>query len=284
MQIVHTPRFPTTCAFHFSGVVQMMQSLFTVSLSAFRDRAFPWAAALCVSVLGMSSPVLADQLRFQASGEDLATGGFVAPRLTKDGWALSFSHIQVTLGEVVAHQASPAFEPQAGGEITSQAQVALPGVVTIDLVTQADGDDMVSVAELPAPAGHYNALAWSMLPALDGKHAGDSLVLIGEAEKDGTRVAFHIASRDAVHHRCGEYVGDERKGFVTAGAPGEVEITLHLDHLFGRADKPADDPMNLDALGFAPFVGGGERQAFSLNGLHLGHVGEGHCAVALVDD
>lgn len=240
-------------------------------------------AVLGASVFMSASPVWADQLRFQASGEDLATGGFVAPRLTKDGWALSFTHIQVTLGNIVAHQSEPAFDPQSGTRIASQVQVVVPGAMTVDLVDQADDEDRVTVAELPAPAGHYNALEWSLLPAPEGEHAGDSLILIGEAEKEGQRVAFHLASRDQVHHRCGEYVGDERKGFVSAGAPGELEITLHLDHLFGRADKAADDPMNQDALGFAPFAGGVERQLFSLAGLHLGHAGEGHCAVGAVE-
>ncbi len=258
-------------------------SLFpTTSPYSFRAATGALVAVLYASLLGAASPVLADQLRFQASGERLATNGFVAPSLTKDGWALRFAHIQLTLGNVVAHQTTPASDPKAGGEIASQLQVAVPGKVTVDLVAQADAQNMVTVAEVSAPAGHYNALSWSLLPASAGDYPGDSLVLIGEAEKDGRRVTFHLASRDAVHHRCGEYVGDVRKGFVAAGAPGEVEITLHLDHLFGRADKAVDDPMNLNAIGFAPFAHGGERQEFSLAGLHLGHVGEGHCALVPV--
>jgi hypothetical protein len=77
-------------------------------------------------------------------------------------------------------------------------------------------------------------------------------------------------------HACGEYLGDMRKGFVTVGGVADLEITLHLDHLFGRADKPADDEMNPDAPGFDAFASGGRHQ-FSLEGVHVGHVGEGHC-------
>jgi hypothetical protein len=136
------------------------------------------------------------------------------------------------------------------------------------------------ITTLPAAAGHWNALSWALVPAQSEAFAGYALVLQGTATRDGRTVAFTMGSRNTAHHACGEYLGDRRKGFVTADSPGDLEVTLHLDHLFGRADKPADDPMNLDALGFDRFAGTAGMQEFSLAGLHLGHVGEGHCHVS----
>ena len=55
----------------------------------------------CCAVLGVSAPALAQDgtgaLHFQANGEELATEGFKAPKLTKDGWAIKFSHIYMSL-------------------------------------------------------------------------------------------------------------------------------------------------------------------------------------------
>jgi len=220
----------------------------------------------------------AGSLTLFASGEDLATEGFAAPKLTRDGWALEFTRILATFDRITAFQTDPPF--MADGPAIAGTAVALAGPFTVDLV-DADARDLVELATVHAPEGHFNALAWALVPATGGEAAGYSLVLEGIARRDGQEVAFALATADSVMHACGEYVGDARKGFVTAGGAAELEITLHLDHLFGRADKPADDPMNLDAPGFAPFASGG-RHALSLDGLHLGHVGEGHCHVTML--
>ncbi len=211
----------------------------------------------------------AGSLTLFASGEDLATEGFNAPKLTKDGWALEFTSIFATFDQITAWQTDPPFMAE-GPEITG---VALPfdGPFTVDLV-DADDNDLVELATITAPAGHFNALSWALVPGDEGF----SLVFEGIARKDGQEVEFTLRSADAIAHACGEYLGDERKGFVTEGGEADLEITLHLDHLFGRADKADDDEVNLEAIGFAPFATGGEFD-FSLDGLHLGHFGEGHC-------
>lgn len=215
----------------------------------------------------------ADSLTLFASGEDLATAGFNHPKLTRDGWQLAFTRVIATFDQVSAWRTEPPFAAD-GPEISGEALV-FDGPFTVDLV-DADAEDRVELATLPAAAGHYNALSWALVPAPAGEFEGLSLVFEGVARRDGEEVPFVLATRDTVAHACGEYVGDERKGIVTADAGADLEITLHLDHLFGRADKAADDAMNLAALGFDPFAAGG-RQDFSLAGLHVGHVGEGHC-------
>jgi hypothetical protein len=235
---------------------------------------FPLVAAVLAPALALSPAVLqADTLTLFASGEDLGTEGFTEPRLTRDGWQLTFSRIIATVDDVSAWQTDPPF--MADGPAIAGEELAVGGPFTVDLV-DADDADRVEVATVDAPEGFFNALSWSLVPAPEGEFAGFSLVFEGTATRDGQEVAFTLATRDAIAHACGEYVGDERKGFVAAGQGTDLEITLHLDHLFGRADRPADGAMNMEALGFDAFAAGG-MQEFSLGGLHVGHVGEGHC-------
>lgn len=236
------------------------------------------ATAILLALVGAPSHA-AGKLGVFANGEDLATEGFVAPELTKDGWQLVFDRIEVTLAGVAALQSDPPFDAEAGGAPVASVTVPLGdgAPLTIDL-TETDADGRVLLATLEAPLGHYNAVVWSVVPAPRVDNAGMSMVLAGTATRGGQTVDFTLTS-DATHrYACGEYVGDARTGFLADGGTAEVELTFHLDHIFGRADKSPDDPMNLDAVGFDPFAGGGV-QSIDLAGLHIGHVGEGHCAV-----
>ena len=230
------------------------------------------AAAFCI----MAPALHADSLTLFASGEDLATAGFTAPKLTRDGWELEFSRITVSFDQITAWQSNPPFMAD-GPEISGDALV-FSGPVIVDLV-DADEDDRVELATMTAAPGHYNALSWALVPAVSGEIEGYSLVLEGVARKEGQEVDFTLRSADAVMHACGEYLGDTRKGFVSEDSAGDLEMTFHLDHLFGRADKGAEDETNVAALGFDRFATGGVHD-FSFGDLHVGHVGEGHCYVS----
>ncbi len=118
-----------------------------------------------------------------------------------------------------------------------------------------------------------------MVKATSGSAAGYSLVIIGTAEKDGQSVDFTINIEEECGYSCGEYVGDERKGILEKGGTADLEMTFHFDHIFGDAETPLDDELNLGALGFEPFADLAEDGKVDLNmaELHLGHVGEGHC-------
>ena len=231
--------------------------------------------ALIASALMLVAPVAASAttLTLFASGEDLATEGFTDPRLTKDGWALDFSRIIAHVDQVTAWRSEPPFMGD-GPEIDGTA-LEFGGPFKVDLV-DADDADRVELATIDADPGFYNALSWTLSPAPEGKFEGFSLVFEGVARRDGEEVAFTLATRDAIYHACGEYVGDTRKGIVTEDAGSELEITLHLDHMFGRADWPEDRAANQEALGFDAFAEGGMHE-FTLGDLHIGHVGEGHC-------
>jgi len=229
-----------------------------------------WIAAMA------STAAVADTARLVllADGEALATEGFLAPRLSRDGWELRFSSVRATLANVVAHQTEPPYDATSGAAIDGTVSVRLlEGPLTVDL-TAVDAGGLVTVAAVDAPVGFYNALAWDLVPGADGT----SLLLSGSARRADHHVEFRIHTGDAVRHRCGEFIGDARLGVLREGGSAELQVTFHLDHLFGRADKPADDGVNLQAPGFDPFSDGGD-QHLSLDGLHIGHVGEGHCHV-----
>ena len=227
-----------------------------------------------------ASKAQAGTLQFFANGEELITEGFLAPKLTKDGWQLTFSHAFVSLSDITAYQTDPPFDTRSGQPIKAKEKVMLEGVHVIDLAAGAEDDPPVFVGEVKnVPAGHYNAISWKMAADKQGLLSGYTMLLTGVAEKDGRKVNFQIRTAEESTYTCGEFVGDERKGFLQAGGMADLEMTFHFDHIFGRADKDADDPMNLEAMGFEPFAHKTGVQEIRLQGLHIGHAGEGHCVV-----
>jgi len=212
-------------------------------------------------------------LQFHANGEDFVRQGFVS----KDGWSINFDHVYITLADVTAYQTDPPYDPHSGGNISGKVQVSLDKVYTVDLAEGSEDVPPILVGEVPnALVGHYNAISWRMVKASSGPAAGYSLVMIGTAEKDGQSVDFTINDEDEYSYSGGEYVGDERKGMVVEGGTADLEMTFHFDHIFGDAETPLDDALNLDALGFEPFAEGREVD-LNMAEFHLGHVGEGHC-------
>ncbi len=200
----------------------------------------------------------------------------------------------MTLDNVEAHQTDPPFDPHLDDRIVSGATVALPGPVTVDL---ASGDGPVILGEIAdVPAGHYNAISWDLVPAGPGPSEGYSIFIDGQAEKGSQSYNVYIGIEQGYRYLGGEYVGDERKGFVESGGSADLEITFHFDHIFGDAGLAADDPLNTAAAGFEPFAslmaeGTVEADLSSMRGLlgedfhadmmdlltTLGHTGEGHC-------
>lgn len=232
-------------------------------------------------------------LELKANGEDFVREGFVS----KDGWHIRFDHVYVTLAEVEAYQTDPPYDPHEAGAPQATATVRLDGTFTVDL---AEGDEQAEpllVGAVPdAPAGHYNALHWKMVRADSGPAAGYALVITGAAEKDGQTIQFTVRIEREYEYTCGDYVGDERKGFVSKDGTADLEMTFHFDHVFGDAGTPADDELNVDAPGFAPFAAISRDGSLDIDlaGLEaelgsteyqmlveilptLGHVGEGHC-------
>jgi len=242
-------------------------------------------AALLTACLGEETGTLT----FRANGEDFVRQGFVS----KDGWSIQFDHVYVTLADVTAYQTEPPYDPHSGEEIEADTNVELDRTFTVDLADGGPDASPVQVASVGnAPVGHYNAISWEMVPG----DSGYPLVIEGTAEKDGETIDFTLQVEKEYSYACGDYVGDERKGILTEDGQAEVEMTFHFDHIFGDAETPLDDDLNMGAPGFEPFAQAAEggsvemdmaemEEALSAEDYQilvdtlptLGHVGEGHC-------
>lgn len=236
-------------------------------------------------------------LLFTANGEEFIREGFTS----KDGWVLSFEHAFVTMTNITAYQSNPPYDTSQGRDIGYDVKVEVEGSFTADLAEPVS--DPAELAELAdVPAGHYNALSWTMARAAEGRADGYSILLIGAAEKEGEIISFTLGFEQEVEYLGGDYIGDERKGIVAPGGTAELEMTFHFDHLFGDYDEGADDEINTEAFGFDPLAAHAVdgviiadlqllEQILSIEDYelllsiltHLAHVGEGHCLAQFVN-
>jgi len=214
-------------------------------------------------------------LSFYVNGEDFVRQGFAS----EDGWSIQFDHVYITLSDITAYQTKPPYDPQSQADIDGEATASLNKIYTVDLADGGEDAPPVLVNEISeAPAGHYNAISWKMTRAESGPAAGHSLVMIGTAHKSGQSIDFTIEVDEECEYHCGEYVGDVRKGILEEGGTADLEMTFHFDHIFGDAELPRDDELNLAAIGFEPFAQGAKgSDVINMIEMHLGHVGEGHC-------
>ena len=231
-------------------------------------------------------------LEFTANGEDFVRQGFTS----KDGWQISFDNVWINLTDITAYQSDPPYEPDMEGNINAEQIIQLPRSYVVDLATGDENADPISVDQMIVPAGRYNALSWQIVPATAGDLESYSLMMVGTAEKDGEILPFTIGVEKSYSNLCGEFVGDERKGILTADGVANLEMTFHFDHIFGDGDLPADDSLNKLAVGFEPFASVAENGVIdtdlaALQNLladdtyqmlldilpTLGHTGEGHC-------
>lgn len=228
-----------------------------------------------------------------ANGEDFVREGFTS----KDGWEIVFDHVYVTLAQIQPARTDPPFEPESDMEFSGERDlIAATRPVTVDL----KADSTVEVARLTADPGHYNALSWMMVPAEEGPSTGYSMLLEGTAAKEGETLPFRIGIEASWLYEAGDYVGEERRGMLRSGSEADLEMTFHMDHLFGDADLPAEDALNQGAPGFSLFQWLADtsqvtdlavmeemlspeeyEHVFGLLG-NLGHVGEGHARSLVV--
>ncbi|NJN62386.1 MAG: hypothetical protein HC795_13400 [Coleofasciculaceae cyanobacterium RL_1_1] len=127
-----------------------------------------------------------------ANGEDFVREGFTS----KDGWAIAFDQVNVSLGEVVPLQ----------GEVPGEA-------IAPQMVDLAAGDETaepIALGTVTVPSGHYTGVNWSFAPSENQP----SLTLVGTATKDDRTLNFNLAFSPDTAYTCGEYIGDVRKGFV----------------------------------------------------------------------
>ncbi|MEM9266990.1 MAG: DUF4382 domain-containing protein [Cyanobacteria bacterium P01_F01_bin.13] len=226
-------------------------------------------------------------LELRANGEDFIRQGFTS----KDGWQVEFDHVYANIQDVVAYQSDPLFNPDTDVEISAKTNVLMTASAEVDLAEGDENATPILVEQVETPAGRYNALSWKLV-----SDAGPSLMLIGRATRDGETIPFEISMNPSLEFFCGDFVGDERKGFLSSGETADLETTFHFDHLFGDIDISADEVLNRGALGFDPFAALAQDGAVKLTPEDLetrltkteklqladiykglGHVGEGHC-------
>lgn len=232
------------------------------------------------------------QLEVRANGEDFVRRGLV----TKDDWAITFDHVYITLAELEALQTDPPFDPDGGTTPQVVHRETLPASQVVDLASPNASTALVT--SFPeASAGRYNALLVAIAPAKTGPAIGESLRLVGQAEKAGRNISFTLDWDQAYRYACGDFIGDQRKGILKAGDRADLEVTFHFDHVFGNGEAPASDELNQTALGFEPLA----RLATSQDQIQLDraalqaqltpddwkrleaamaglvHTGEGHC-------
>lgn len=111
------------------------------------------------------------------------------------------------------------------------------------------GEKGVSVEHVKA--GNYQSLKFGIRRKQSGEHKGFSMVLIGQAARDGKAVSFTIKLDEEMDFDGREgYVGDELKGLLSAEGTTDVEMTFHFDHVFGDIETGMDDHINTGSVGF----------------------------------
>jgi len=240
------------------------------------------------------------KLEIHANGEDFVREGFVS----KDNWQISFNHVYVNLIEVTAYQSDPPFHAEANSDIKAKEKVSLDQAKTVDLAEGDESAEPVLIQKFAeVPAGKYNALSWKMVKGEDEATEAQTIVMDGTAEKDGQTIDFTIKIDKEYEYICGEFVGGERKGILKPGGSTDLELTFHLDHIFGDADASAENDINTNALGFEPLVtlakdGKLEVEMSQLESelpandyetlekalVGIGHVGESHCQASTITD
>ena len=218
-------------------------------------------------------------IAFTANGEDFVRQGFV----DKQGWSISFDHLYISIVDPMAYTPD-------GTE-----QVVLSGSHWVDLATGNEDAQPILLGTVDgAKAANYQSLRFALKRVASGPYAGSTIVMIGKAEREGTRVPFTIGFDEEMEFDGREgYVGDEIKGLLSAGGETDVEMTFHFDHVFGDIEAAAGDHINTGSVGFDFFhrfaedgtVDVSQQQLRGAEGYHtlvealwtLGHLGEGHC-------
>lgn len=193
-------------------------------------------------------------LEFYANGGDRIFVGMIS----KDGWKMVFNHFYLTMTDVTSYQTDPPYDPVYSANIIRyETSVSLDGTHTVD-IAQGGGRRLVG-SVVDAPTGFYNAVSWYYTPAEQGDAAGHSVVMVGQAAKDGELVDFTIKLDLKGGYQCGEYFTDhadreEKMGELESGQVAEQEITIAVENIFGDAGMAAQGVLNQMAVGFEPFA------------------------------
>jgi hypothetical protein len=165
-------------------------------------------------------------LAVRVYGEEFIEAGIPA-EVFSDGWAVGFDKFLITVGEIEAAKAGD--DPES----------LEPGFLVFDLTRGSGGGGHVA-ARGTVPYGLYDETRFLVAPAADAeagnaseadlkvmRDGGFSVYVAGRATK--ADVTMNFAWGFATRTR---YTACESSAEVRAGLAGQVELTIHGDHLF----------------------------------------------------
>jgi len=229
---------------------------------------------------GKHQPKGTGTINFTVNGEDFVKKGFT----DRDGWKITFKHLYINI-----------VNPTAYTQDNSVPSVTLLGDFWTDL-TKGGMDAkpiFIGVAKNIKPA-NYQSLKFQLRRKVSGKFKGYSIVMIGTAKKKNIKIPFKIKLNEEIDFDGKEgFVGDTIKGIVKNHGSTDVEMTFHLDHLFGDITADKKSHVRTGSVGFKFFkkYGTSTQVNVSQNDFKkdkkypvflkalwsLGHLGEGHC-------
>jgi hypothetical protein len=213
--------------------------MFTRPTKKLFRRCVSLGAVLCCACSGGEGEV-----EVRVWGEAFIEEGIPATELA-DGWAIGFDGFEVVLRDV------------------SVAGVSFEDPEPVDLSEPSEGRGQ-RVGRAAAPAGEHDDAAFSIV----------SVVVEGSAEQGGVTKTFAWTFDTAV-----AYSNCETQTEVPRGGVGELQITVHADHLFYDSLVSEEPALRFDAIAAADTDNDGEVTMAELAAADIGAYDPGNLAI-----
>lgn len=197
---------------------------------------------LCACMAGCAAGE--GEVEVRAWGESFIEDGIPADELA-DGWAIEFARFEVELRDV-----------SVGG-------ASLGDPDPIDLAEASEGRGQL-IGRAPVPAGEYDDAAFTLASA----------TVEGSAQKDGVTKTFAWTFATPV-----DYVNCETLTDVPRDGVGELQITVHADHLFYDSLVSEEPALRFDAIAAADTDDDGEVTMAELAAADIGAYDPGNLAI-----
>lgn len=203
-----------------------------------------------VAALLLACEPAEDELEVRVYGEAYIEEGIPAD-VFDDGWALHYDKFLVSLGAV-----------EVAASASSGTALGTQPLQVYDLTEPSKGAGQAVAADM-VPVGGYHDVAYLIAPYVESelappepfiasdasaadralmKEGGFSVYVAGRATKGGVTKTFAWGFATRTRYTACESVAE-----VESGAPGQVQITIHGDHLF-YDDLYSPTPMLLFGL------------------------------------
>lgn len=197
---------------------------------------------LCACMAGCAAGE--GEVEVRTWGESFIEDGIPADELA-DGWAIEFARFEVELRDV------------------SIAGASLEDPEPIDLVQASEGRGQL-IGRASVPAGEHDDAAFTLASA----------TIEGSAMKDGVTKTFSWTFDTPVDYMNCETVTD-----VPRDGVGELQITVHADHLFYDSLVSEEPALRFDAIAAADADDDGEVTMAELAAADIGAYDPGNLAI-----